>query len=100
MYQDPTIPSTVGRGWKIEKNESEECLVLHWMNGQPAPLAILDLLACSCSKKCVVPNCECLANGLKCTNVCRLSDCENQAVAADEENMDCRDEKLEDDFEY
>jgi len=37
---------------------------------------------------------------LKCTDMCRLSHCENQAVAADEENIDCRDEELEDDFEY
>ena len=24
--------------------------------------------SCNCSKKCVLPSCECLANGLKCTD--------------------------------
>ena len=32
-------------------------LVIHWMTGQPAPQAILDLLACNCAKKCKLPRC-------------------------------------------
>ena len=99
MDEDPIVANPIGRGWKVEKNGAED-LVLHWMNGQPAPQAILDLLACNCSKKCALSNCECVANGLKCTDMCRLLDCENQVIAADEENMDCQDDKLEDDFEY
>ncbi|CAM4733150.1 unnamed protein product [Leuciscus chuanchicus] len=32
-------------GWKMETEEEGEQLVLHWMEGQPAPEAVLDLLA-------------------------------------------------------
>ena len=56
LEQDPQVPSPVGKGWKIEKEEVAEQLVLHWMDGQLAPQAILDLLACNCSKKCALPN--------------------------------------------
>lgn len=93
LEQNPQVPSPVGRGWKIEKDGADERLVLHWIDGQPAPQAILDLLTCNCSKKCVLPNCECLANGLKCTDMCRLSDCENQALEANEESVDSLDDE-------
>ncbi len=70
------------------------------MDGQPAPQAILDLLACNCSKKCVLLNCECLANGLKCTDMCRLPDCENQALLVSEDCITSLDDEQEDDCEY
>ena len=66
----------------MEKEEGDEQLVVHWMDGhfgQPAPEAVLDLLACNCKRKCSLPKCVCLSNGLKCTDMCRLPDCENQA---------------------
>ena len=70
LEQDPRLPSPVDRGWKIEKGANEQ-LVLHWMDGQPAPQAILDLLACNCPRKCELPKCECMVNGLKCSDMCR-----------------------------
>lgn len=69
-------------------------MVVHWMDGQPAPQAILDLLACNCPRKCELPKCECMANG--------LTDCENQAsIANDElkESADENDDELEDEYE-
>jgi len=50
LEQDPCVPSPVGRGWKIEKDGANEQLVVHWMDGQPAPQVILDLLACNCPR--------------------------------------------------
>ena len=44
------------------------------MSGQPAPATVLQLLSCSCTRS----NCSCLANGLKCTDMCRLSECDNR----------------------
>lgn len=43
-----------------------------------------------------------MVNGLKCTDMCRLSDCDNQASCATEENVDEQDydEELEEDYEY
>lgn len=64
LEQDPQVPSPVGRGWKIEREEGAEQLVVDWMEGQPEPKAV-DLLACTCPKKCTLPKCECMANGLK-----------------------------------
>ena len=77
----------------MEKVEANEQLVVHWMDGQPAPQAILDLLACNCAKKCELPKCECMLNGLKCTDMCRLQDCENQLHG---EESDCEKDENDD----
>ena len=37
LEQNPQVPSPVGRGWKIEKEGADNQLVVHWMDGQPAP---------------------------------------------------------------
>ena len=96
------MPSPVGRGWKMEKQGPDEHLVVHWMDSQPAPQAILDLLACKCAKKCELPKCECMVNGLKCTDMCRLPDCDNQADQADSEEYtnEIDNDESEEDCEY
>ena len=38
------VSSPVGRGWNIEKEEGVEQLVVHRMDGQPAPQVVLDML--------------------------------------------------------
>ena len=70
LEQNPPVPSPVGRGWKIEKEGADNQLVVHWMDGQPAPQAIL---ACNCPRKCELPRCECMANGL---SVLKCADCQ------------------------
>ena len=102
LEQEPQVPRPVGRGWKMENAGDTEQLVVHWMDSQPAPQAILDLLACNCAKKCELPKCECMVNGLKCTDMCRLQDCENQANAeeSDYEPDENDDLDLEDEHEY
>ncbi len=37
----------------METKDGSELLVIHWMDGQPAPQAILDLLACNCNMSSV-----------------------------------------------
>ncbi len=64
------------REWKMETEDGTEQLVIHWMDGQLAPQAILDLLACNCKGKCSLPKCVCIASGLKCTDP--LPDCKIQ----------------------
>ena len=105
LEQDPQVPRPFGRGWNIEMEEGAEQLVVDWMDGQPAPRAVLDLLACKCPRKCVLPNCECLKNGLKCTDMCRLRDCENRSSISDDEDSadedaDRDDDELENDYDY
>lgn len=52
--------------------------MLDWMRGPPAPMAVLELMACKCSRTCKLPDCSCLANKLKCTEMCKLQTCSNQ----------------------
>lgn len=92
LQQDPNIPSPVGKGWKLETDSGDEQLVIDWMDGTPAPQAILDLLTCRCPRKCVLPSCQCMKNGLKCTDMCRLPNCENQSPISDDEDSACTDE--------
>uniref|UniRef100_UPI00358DDB47 uncharacterized protein n=1 Tax=Myxine glutinosa TaxID=7769 RepID=UPI00358DDB47 len=102
LEQDPKVPSPVGRGWKMEK-EGVEQLVVHWMDGQPAPEAVLDLLACNCNRKCSLPKCVCLSNRLKCTDMCRLTDCDNQASVSESDDGESADEdikELENDYDF
>ena len=84
LQQHPKIPSSVGMGWKLQQVEEREELQFDWMDGKPAPDAVLELLACRCTRSCKLPSCVCLANGLKCTDICTLKECQNQ-VEGDEE---------------
>jgi len=63
LKQDSQVPSPVDREWNIEKDEVEQ-LVVHWMDGQPTPKAILDLLASNCPRKSKLAKCVCMVNGL------------------------------------
>ena len=83
---DPSIPDPVGFGWKMgNSTDGELGLTIDWMDGKPAPEAVLELLACRCSRSCRLPDCVCMANGLTCTDMCRLQDCENQPIQDEEE---------------
>jgi len=59
----------------------------HWlvMSGDPAPTTVLKLLSCSCTSSCQLATCSCLANGLKCTDVYKLLDCDNRCEDSIEE---------------
>eukprot|EP00794_Sanderia_malayensis_P001475 gene1475-1633_t len=61
-------------GWQIME---DGLLAIRWMTCKPAPEEVLELLSCDCRRKCVRGSCECIDNGLKCTEACRLSDCGN-----------------------
>ena len=54
-------------------------LVIEWMHGSPAPDAVLQLFSCKCLRVCKLPQCTCLINGLKSTEMCKLQTCNNQA---------------------
>jgi hypothetical protein len=70
--------SPLGMGWKLGGQNEENELEIDWMDGQPAPKAVLDLLACNCSTSCKLNNCSCKKNGLKCTKMCKKKNCKNQ----------------------
>ena len=62
------------------------------MVGLPAPKAVLELLSCQSSRSCKLPSSSCMANDLKCTDLCRLQDCTNRCdddvVLDDEDDHD------------
>jgi len=55
------IPYPVGHGWSLEEGR----LIANWMSGEPAPMAVLGMLSCQCKRRCQLPNCTCLSNGLQ-----------------------------------
>ena len=55
------------------------------MRGYPAPEWVLQLLLSKCSRRCKLPERQCMSNGLKCTNLRRLQTCDNQPQ---EEHLD------------
>ena len=67
-------------------------LAVHWIEGQPAPRAVLEILACTCPKICKLPKCVCMASGLKCTDMCKLSTCDNQRTSAESDDSSAKDE--------
>ncbi|KAK3735047.1 hypothetical protein QZH41_001743 [Actinostola sp. cb2023] len=91
----PVIPSPIRLGWCQEENQ----LAIDWMSGEPAPTAILELLSCSCKRSCKLPSCSCLVNGLKCTDMCKLLDCENRHEDSIEETVIYDNDQEDDDIE-
>ena len=69
----PRIPLPNDHGWKLQ----DDYLIIHWMSGEPAPLAVLELLSCQCKRNYQLPSCSCHSNGLQCTDLCRLQECSN-----------------------
>jgi hypothetical protein len=53
-----------------------------WMDGLPAPSAVLELLSCHCKSVCD-SDCPCVINGLKCSEMCRLKECSNSTALED-----------------
>ena len=91
------IPSPIGNGWKKEDDK----LVIDWGDALPAPEAVMELMACNCSKVCSEDSCACLQNKMKCTYLCKLTTCSNQTIddeAEDDEiEMDEDDDSFSDD---
>ena len=66
LQQHPLVPSPDKRGW-VRNDDGQ--LTVEWMRGSPAPDAVLQLLLCKCSRRCKLRECQCMSNGLKCTNL-------------------------------
>ena len=92
---NPFIPEPEQHGWIAYDDE----LSIDWMSGKPAPQAVLEFMSCDCTRSCTV-NCQCVSNGLKCTDMCRLAECENrETVDMDEETLSDTDDNEEEEEE-
>ena len=67
------------------------------MTGEPAPAVLLEFLSCSWAWSCKLPTCTCPANGLKCTDMCRLRDCNNRAEEKEILDDECSNDVEDDD---
>ena len=75
LQADPKVPSPLDcKGWSLGDDGE---LQINWMTGAPAPNIVLDFLSCKCKKLCKLPSCQCMVNGLSCTQACTLQDCKN-----------------------
>ena len=70
----PVVPSPHGHGWWVK----EEQIQIDWMDQQPAPAELLELVSCACRRGCTSGRCSCSKAGLPCTEACRCSSCENR----------------------
>ncbi|KAL8567345.1 hypothetical protein ACOMHN_001733 [Nucella lapillus] len=74
-------------GWKVENQNGTEVLVVDWMDVRPAPEAVIELLACKCTRACTALEFTCIQHGLKCSDMCKLKECDNQPVDDDLEDV-------------
>ena len=97
LEQEADIPSPEGHGWMIE----DGLLVIDWMKGLPAPQVVMELIACKCSRVCKAPECQCVANALRCSPARKNQFCDNMIEdgfdelgddTEDEDESDCEDD--------
>ena len=85
LEQFPNIPNPDGYGWVLE----DDLLQVKWMELPCAPNN-----QCSCQKfQCLKNSCSCLKNDLKCTDLCKCTDCYNfQHTDLASENKDLQED--------
>ena len=94
LQSSPQIPLPIGSGWCLRDGK----LTIDWMSGEPALTAGLELLSGQCERVYQLPSCICVANGLHCTDMCRLQECTNQPeearedLTADDSDVECEDD--------
>ncbi len=74
LESHPVIPSPVEFGWD---EDEEGNLVISWNNVNPAPDEVLEMMFCTCPRKCERGSCPCADNSLKCTDACTNQNCDN-----------------------
>ena len=75
-----TALSNMLRGQTIKLQYGEDA----WRRVPKSHVAMLDLLTCKCERKCELPRYACLINGLKCTDMCKLKNCDHLPSTSDD----------------
>jgi len=87
LTSKPSIQNPIdSNGWTLDEVGQ---LTVNWMTGPIAPDVVLEFLSCKCKRSCQLPSCQCMVNGLKCTDACSLQTCDN--MKDHEENDDFTD---------
>ena len=74
MQSHPIIPSPVDFGW--DRNDEGD-ITISWNKANPAPDEVLEMMFCTCLKKCFPGSCPCVDNSLKSTDACTNHECDN-----------------------
>ncbi len=91
LEADPVLPSLNKSGWI----KTQDKLEIDWMENEPAPVAVLELISCGCKTDCSSKRCTCNKSGLACTDACNCSnDCANTRND-DQNNLDEDEEESE-----
>ena len=69
----PKLPPMEENGWLLLEGKYMPVKCLN----PPAPLAVLELVKCSCHTACLKNACLCRKNNLLCTPLCKCTDCIN-----------------------
>lgn len=92
LESNPDIPSPVGHGWEVKIDQ----LNVVWMENQPAPESVLELVTCQCRKSHCTSSCQCRVLSMECTDICKCrGNCENIVYFTDESD----DNEFEEDTE-
>ena len=84
LESEPDIPDPKTHGWTTDE---DGVLTVQWMQGSPAPEAVLQMLSCKCVQTCKLPDCMCMVNQLKCTDMCKLQTCTNQRTDGNDDKV-------------
>ena len=95
LEQETDTPSPEGHGWMIEDGQ----IVIDWMQRLPAPQVVMELIACKCSRVCKAPECQCVANALKCSPACKNQVCDNMIDDDFEDSVDDTADEDESDYD-
>ena len=74
LESHPDIPSPIGFDW--DRNDDDD-LIIKWNTILPALEEVLQLMYCSCPRKCLQGSCPYIDNSLPCTDACAHQNCEN-----------------------
>ena len=95
LQNHPDVPSPDGFGWELDENAS---LSIRWNNVKPASDGVLELMHCTCARKCIQGSLPCIDNSLLCTDACAKQDCEHFIELDENENEELEYSSEEDDF--
>lgn len=93
MLVNPETPAPNGNGW----NENDGQLEVVWMEQQPAPLSLLELVVCDCKRAKCLTDCQCRVLLMECTELCKCKgSCDNVNYDNIDESDDENDEAIRD----
>ena len=70
-----------------------QSLQIKQMSKKPAPDSLFEYISCKANNSCSTQRCRCQSNGLKCTDVCGCSNCQNSM--RDDKNEEDENEYVE-----